>query len=291
MQVWPAFRRLAPRDFAGGRIEVGRAVHDAGAFAAQFERYGCQVCRRLLHHRASEGRSAREEDVVETILQQFGCLGMVAVENRHVVRGKYLAEDVPDEAAGTGRGCGGFQRHAVPCGERPHQRVEGELEGIVPRRHDKHHPLRFPNDAARGGEEEERGRHPPAAGPALQMPQLVAYFGQHNGRLADIRLFRRFVQVGVQGFRYLLLVCLYGLLQSAQVLFAECGFPRVPFGVEGPHRVEPFPDGCCHGPLSFGPVRLRAAASVAARSAGPDTCLPVPAHPSCGRSASVSPIL
>ena len=207
---------------------------------------------------------------------------MVAVENRHVVRGKYLAEDVPDEAAGTGRGCGGFQRHAVPCGERPHQRVEGELEGIVPRRHDKHHPLRFPNDAARGGEEEERGRHPPAAGPALQMPQLVAYFGQHNGRLADIRLFRRFVQVGVQGFRYLLLVCLYGLLQSAQVLFAECGFPRVPFGVEGPHRDEPLPDGCCHGPLSFGPVRLRAAASVAARSAGPDTCLPVPAHPSCG---------
>ena len=43
--------------------------------------------------------SAREEDVVETILQQFGCLGMVAVKNRHVVRGKYLAEDVPDEVA------------------------------------------------------------------------------------------------------------------------------------------------------------------------------------------------
>ncbi len=239
-------QQLAPYDFAGGRVEVGRAVHDAGTFAAQFERYGGQMGGRLLHHRASEGRTAREEDVVETAIQQAVRGGVVALEYPHVLRREYLPYDVGQKPAGVCRGGGGFQHHAVACGDRARQRIEGELEGVVPRRHDEHHPFRLADDAARRGKEKGRRGHPPAAGPAFQVPQLVADFGQHDGRFADVGLFAGFVQVGVQGLRRFRLAGLYGFQQPAQVFFPECELPGVPFGIEGPHRIESFRNRCRH---------------------------------------------
>ena len=245
-------QELAPCDFACRNVEVGRAVYDAGAFAAEFERDGGQMRRRLLHDRAAERGAAREENVVEAVFEQFGGFVVAAVEDRDVFRREDLLDEFPYQAAGVCRGRGGFQRHAVARSQGPDQRVERELERVVPRCHDEHDTFRFADDAARRGKEKERGTHPPAPRTAVHVAELVADFGQHDARFGEVGLFGRFVQVGVQCGRNLLFAGPDRIVESVQVPFSECGIPRMSFGVESFQCAEPFLCRCCHRCVVYG---------------------------------------
>ena len=65
---------LAPRDPAGGDLDVGVGGDDRRALAAELERDRREVLGGGRHHDAADGAVAGVEDVVEPLLEQRGGL-------------------------------------------------------------------------------------------------------------------------------------------------------------------------------------------------------------------------
>ena len=72
---------LAPRDAPRGDVEVGAAVDDGRALAAELERHRREVLRGGGHHHPTDGAVAGVEDVVPALVEQRGGLGHAAFDH------------------------------------------------------------------------------------------------------------------------------------------------------------------------------------------------------------------
>ena len=60
-----AVQELSEDDPPGGQGQIGTGIHNAGAFASQFQYGGSQVLRRLTQHHLPYGLRAGKENEVE----------------------------------------------------------------------------------------------------------------------------------------------------------------------------------------------------------------------------------
>jgi hypothetical protein len=82
----PGIEVLAPRDALGGLVDVGAAINDGGALAAELQRDRYQLLGSHRHDRSAHALTAGEEHMVESeAFHQRGYhLGAVPLSNSHV---------------------------------------------------------------------------------------------------------------------------------------------------------------------------------------------------------------
>ena len=219
----PGIERLAPGDAACGDPDIGAAVHNAGALAAQLQDDGGQVACGRLHDDAAQFGASGEEDQVPAFAEQE-CIDIaVALYDGDILFVVDLG-DHPCKGVGHVRGVGrGFEHGGASGRNGPHQGVEQQLHGVVPRGDDECRAERFGEDAAQRGLQLERRRPVLGTHPVPEVAQVVAHLAPHDAQLGEVGLLGRFVQVQPQRLTQRSLPLHERLLQAAEHRAAETG--------------------------------------------------------------------
>ncbi|SAL85066.1 hypothetical protein AWB67_06843 [Caballeronia terrestris] len=108
---------------------------DIRAFAAQFERHRNQVLACVLHDEATGRRLTGERDLRDALVrrQRLACFQPEAVHHVQHARRQQILDQFDQHQQRGGRLLGGFQHHAVACGERrsefPRRHQDREIPG------------------------------------------------------------------------------------------------------------------------------------------------------------------
>ena len=186
---------LAPHNAPRRQLHVGAAVDDAGALAPEFQHHGRKILRRRTHHDTPQRRAPREEYHVVTLPEQASVHLAVTLNHGYVA----FVEGLRDHALDG-------QRHVRHIGRRFQQgrtsrrdgadkRVQQQLNGIVPRRHDKRTPQRLAHDTAARGKHLQRRGAPLPPHPPFEVAQMVADLTRHDAQFGQYGLLLRLVQV------------------------------------------------------------------------------------------------
>ena len=211
-----AVKQLAEHQPFGGQVQPGGAVHNTGALAPQLQGDGGEVPGRPGHHLFAHLHPAGEEDIVEFLVQQSLILRPSALHHRDKLRRKALRQNPPEDRRG-GRGVGrGLHHAAVAGGNGPDQGLDGEQKGVIPGRHNEHHPVGCRNGEAPGGELGQGGEVGPVGHPAPQPLLHKRQLRQGEAHLAHVALGGGLVQVGAQGGGNVPLVGRDGLPQALE---------------------------------------------------------------------------
>ena len=154
-----------PDDASGGDVEIGVLVDDAGALAAELERYRRQVFGRGLHDDASDRAVACIEDVVEPFREQCGCLGDSPFDHLTHSGSTYRGKRVAIKRLMAGTISLGFTIGAVAGGDGAHERDQQELERVVPGTDDEDDAQGLGVDPASTGLADQGCRHALGFGP------------------------------------------------------------------------------------------------------------------------------
>ena len=149
----PGVEKLAPGDAFGSEVHVGTAVHDGGAFAAEFQGDGHQPWGCHGQHLAPNGRATGEEDVVEAegFHHRRKHIGSRALHHQHLFRAEGFCDDLLQHGGGVRGLLTGFHHRAVACGDGAHQGRKHQQGRVVPRCDDEHHAQRLRMDDAACG--------------------------------------------------------------------------------------------------------------------------------------------
>lgn len=194
----PRVEGLAPRYTLGGGGNVGRAVYDAGALAAELEHHGREVPRGGLHHDLAQRGTAGEEDEVEAVGEQGLVDVAVAQHDGDVLRVEGVFDHLTQHARYGGHVGRGFQYGGAPGRDGAHEGVEQQLHGVVPRGHDERVAQWLAHDVAARGKHLEGRTLAAALAPAAEVAQVVGNLATHDAELGEVGLFVRLVEVGPQ---------------------------------------------------------------------------------------------
>ena len=159
---------------------------------------GGQVACGRLHNDAPQFGASGEEDQVPAFAEQERIDIAVALYDGDILLVVDLG-DHPCKGVGHVRGVGRGLEHGGTSGRNgPHQGVEQQLHGVVPRGDDECRAERFGEDAARRGLQLERRRPVLGTHPASEVAQVVAHLAPHDAQLGEVGLLGRFVQVQPQ---------------------------------------------------------------------------------------------
>jgi len=166
--------RLAEGDPLGGLLQwyVGR--DDGRRLAAQLQGHRRQVGRGALHDLPADLGGAGKQQVIEGQAGELLAGLDIAQHHRNFVFGENLAEQVAQQAAGRRRRFAHLQHHPIACRQRADQRADGQVERVVPRHDDAHHPQRLIDDPRTGRLESQTDPAPRWLHPAPQMAAGVA---------------------------------------------------------------------------------------------------------------------
>ena len=129
----------APGDPPGGDLERCVAVDQARRLAAELEDDGGEVLGGLLEHDLADAAAAREEDEVESLVQErLGLLGP-PLDHRDGLRVEVARHQVRHEGGGVGRDLRRLQDRRIAAGQRAHQGRQEQVDGIVPGADDEDH--------------------------------------------------------------------------------------------------------------------------------------------------------
>jgi hypothetical protein len=134
----PGIEGLAPHQAPRRHRQVGVGQHHGRAFPPQLQGHRGEVLGRGGHHQPPHPLAASEKDVIEPLLQE--CLGRVAIAQHHLhgVRGEGRGDEIGDQLRGGWRLFRGFQHGGVARRQGTHQRLDAEVERIVPGADDQH---------------------------------------------------------------------------------------------------------------------------------------------------------
>ena len=136
--------------------------------------------------------------MVEPLRQQlFHSLRCVRHQSDQLLR-KALADDLRQNGRRGRSARRRFQHHAVPCGQRPDERQQRQLQRVIPRRDDEHHAQRFVAHTASRRPGEERRRDAARPHPAFQVTQCETDFARDDTDFGHVTLDSRFAQIGAQ---------------------------------------------------------------------------------------------
>ena len=198
MQVWPALSELAPRDAARGDVEVGAAVDDRRALAAELEGDRREVPGRGGHDDPADGPVARVEDVVPVLLEQGRGLGHAALDDRDGLRVE-VARDEPGQRVRRRLGhLGRLDHRGVAGGERTDERREDELDRVVPRPDDQDDAERVAPDRRPPGQLLDRDVDLLGPEPPVEVAEREVDLGPDERDLGDEALDRGLAEVAAQ---------------------------------------------------------------------------------------------
>ena len=190
---------FAPGDAPGGQRQVGVPVHDAGTLAAEFQHHGRQVPGLGLHGDAAQGRTARQEDQVIAVLEQFPVHDAVALDQGHIILREGIC-DHPLQGCGNMRHVGrGFQDGGAARRNGTDQRVQQQLHGIVPGAHDKGAAQRLADDVAAGRHAGQRCALSLSPGPHGRLADGLPDLAVHEADLRHVRFLIALVKIGPEG--------------------------------------------------------------------------------------------
>ena len=207
---------LAPNQAAGGHRQVGIRQHHRRALAAQFEGHGGEVLGRGGHHQPAHPFAASEEDVIEPLLQQRG--GGAAIPLDHLHRGgrEGRGDELGDQRGGGWGVLGGLEHRCVACCQSAHQRLQAEMEWIVPGADDQHAAERFGDHLGLSGLQAQGQPHPLWRHPGLEAaaaePQLLL-----DSHQFVVGLHVWFAQIAGQGFQNSVAVLLESTLEALKL--------------------------------------------------------------------------
>ncbi len=192
----PGVQQLRPGDAAGRDLQVGVAGDNRRTLATQFQGDRSEVPRGGRHHDLADFRTAGEEGVVKTLIeQQLGGLGL-ALDDGHRVGVKVL-RDEPREQGRADRGVlGRFDDGAVARRDGADQRAERQVDRVVPRADDQHDAERFVLVPRPAGPRHERQAGAPAPHPGPEVSASVGRLGPDRGDVAQPGVHRRPAEVG-----------------------------------------------------------------------------------------------
>ncbi len=134
---------FAPNDALGSKINLRSGVDDAGTLSSQFKCHGSEVLGCRLHDKSPDGGTAGEENVIKFLGKQI-FVGFPAPEHhRNVFFRKSLAQHFRYYLGGLRGMVGRFQNRAIACSQRPDQRSDRQLEGIIPGGDNQHDAIGF----------------------------------------------------------------------------------------------------------------------------------------------------
>ena len=191
---------LAPHQPAGrgGQGRIGK--HDGRTLPPQLQGDGREVRGGGGHDQPGHPGSAREEDVVEAVLQQLGGHLATALHHLHGAGREGLLEQARDQVGGMGGQLRGFHHRRVARRQGAHQGLEAELERIVPGPHNQHAPEGLGPHLGTGGPTPERQPDGLSGQPAFEVASGVAQLLLHPGPF-HIGLQRGLAQILGQGFQ------------------------------------------------------------------------------------------
>ena len=193
-----AVEQLAEGDALCRQIELGGAVHDAGALAAQLERYGREMLAGSAHDLAADGHAAGEEDIVKPLIQQRLILPAAALDHGDILRREAVGDQRADDGGGCGRIGRGLDDAAVTRGDGADERLQGEHERIIPRRHDQHDAVGIMHREAARMELRQRGENAVLLRPAAHVRKDVIQLGERHADFAHVAFRGGFIQIGLQ---------------------------------------------------------------------------------------------
>ena len=187
----------------GGDVGVGQ--HDRRVFAPQLQGDRREVAGCCGQHQPPHPAPAGEEDVVEPFFKQLGGHGPITADHLHHLGGEGLWDGAGQQLGGAWRVFGRLEHGGVARGQGAHQRLQAELEGVVPGPDDQHAAQGFGLYPGLAGPQNQIEADRPWPHPALQLPAGVGQFFAHPHQF-EVGLQGRFAQVGGQGLEHLPLV-------------------------------------------------------------------------------------
>ena len=136
----PGIHALAEGDALGGIGQRHRGRGDGGRLAAQLEGDRGEVVGSGTHHVTADRGRAGEQQMVERQAGKGSADLHVAEHHRHLILGEHLREQRFQQLTGGRCRLAHLQHHAVAGRERADQRADGQVERVVPRHDDPHHP-------------------------------------------------------------------------------------------------------------------------------------------------------
>ena len=139
----PCVETLAPHQPSRCDRHIGVVEDDRRAFAPQLQGHRREMAGCRSHHQPTDAAAAGEEDVVESLLQQPGAHGAVAADHPHGGGGEVAGYRLGEQGRGGRRQLRRFEHSGVAGGQGTDQRLEAELEWVVPGADDEHAAERF----------------------------------------------------------------------------------------------------------------------------------------------------
>ncbi len=227
---------LPPGHAPGGHPQIGRAVDDHRALAAELEGHRGEVTGGGGHHHAADGPVAGVEEVVEPLGQQFRGLGHAAFDQGDGRGVEVAGHQAREQARGRRGDLGGLHHHGVAGGDGAGHGYQEELDRVVPRGDDQDHAEGFGDQTRPGRQGHQRRWHPPGPVPPAQVADHALDLAHDEGEVGDESLERRLAEVGLQGGEELVLVVLEHadeLLELATPPGQRAGGARAVGGTQG----------------------------------------------------------
>ena len=207
---------LAPHQAPRRHRQVGVSQHHGWAFPPQLQGHGGEVLGRGGHHQSPHPLAACEKDVIELLLQQR--LGRVAIAQHHLhgVRGEGGGDQIGDHLRGGRRLFRRLQHGGVTRRQGTHQRLDAEVERVVPGADDQHAAQGFTDHLRGAGLEAQGHAHPAWGHPAPQLPAAELDLLLHGHQL-EVGLNRWLAQVVGEGGQHRIAVGAHSPLQPVQL--------------------------------------------------------------------------
>ena len=194
-----AVEALAPGDTPGGNGQVRLLVHDTRALAAEFQDHGRQVLRLGLHGNLPEGRAAGQEHKVIAVLEQFRVHRAVSLDHGHEILFEGIFHEFFQYLGHRGNIGRRLQNGRTARRDGAHERVQQQLDRVVPGRHDERAAQWFPDDVGGRRHHGHRRGNPAPAGPSAHLPGCFPDLSVNDADFGHVGLLITLVKVRPQG--------------------------------------------------------------------------------------------
>ena len=207
----------APGDPPGGDLEGCVAVDQARRLAAELEDDRGEVLGGLLEHDLADVAAPREEDQVESFVQErLGLLG-APLDHRDGLRVEVARHQVSHQGRSVGRDFRRLQDRRIAAGQRTHQGRQEQVDGIVPGADDEHHAEGVVGRPGSAGLGQERRVLPLWPHPPVEVLERVVDLADHEADLGEIRLEPGLAEIGPERLADSRLLLLQERLQGLEL--------------------------------------------------------------------------
>ena len=193
-----AVEELAEDDALCRQRDLRAFVHDAGAFAAQFQHRRGEMLGALAKYLFAYRLTSGEEHQVELLVQQSGVFRSAAGDHRRLFGWEAFGHQLGDHVTCGGRIGAGFEDHRIARRNGVRKGIQCQQEGVVPRGQHQHIAPGRGLHITAGGELRQRRGYPFPPGQFPGVAQKPTDLRLHQTNFAHITFKGALAQIGLQ---------------------------------------------------------------------------------------------